>query len=60
MTREELRDLERRNIETALARAGGRVFGPEGAAQLLDMKPTTLASRLRALGIEKPRRKVRP
>ncbi len=60
MTREELRDLERRNIETALARAGGRVFGPEGAAQLLGMRPTTLASRLRALGIEKPRRKARP
>jgi hypothetical protein len=33
------------------------VFGRGGAAELLDVKPTTLASRIKALGItfEKPR-----
>jgi transcriptional regulator with GAF, ATPase, and Fis domain len=50
-TRGQLRDEERHNIEAALAACGGRVFGPKGAAHLLGMKPTTLSSRLKALGI---------
>ncbi len=50
-TRGQLRDEERRNIEAALAACDGKVFGKGGAAQLLGMKPTTLASRLKALGI---------
>ncbi|MEQ1633454.1 MAG: sigma 54-interacting transcriptional regulator [Planctomycetota bacterium] len=50
-TRGELRDEERRNLEAALAACGGKVFGEDGAAKLLGMKPTTLASRLKALGI---------
>ncbi len=44
---------ERANIEAALAAASGRIYGPSGAAQLLGMKPTTLASRIKALGIGK-------
>ncbi len=56
LTRDELRRLERQNIAAALARSGGKVFGPGGAAQLLGMKPTTLASRIRALNVEKPPR----
>jgi transcriptional regulator with GAF, ATPase, and Fis domain len=55
-TREQLRNEERINLESALAQCGGKVFGPGGAAQLLGMKPTTLASRLRALGIRRERR----
>jgi len=31
------------------------VAGETGAAQLLGMKPTTLSSRIKALGIERPR-----
>lgn len=54
LTRGELRDLERRTIQSALDRCGGRVFGPRGAAALLATKPTTLASRVKALGL-KPR-----
>ncbi len=50
-TRADLRALEKQAIEAALARTSGRVFGPRGAALLLGMKPTTLASRIRALGI---------
>jgi formate hydrogenlyase transcriptional activator len=34
-----------------LKRAGGRIYGRNGAAELLGIKPTTLQSRLRALGI---------
>jgi transcriptional regulator with GAF, ATPase, and Fis domain len=55
LTREALRNQERANIETALRASGGRVFGPRGAAQLLGMKPTTLASRIQALGIRRER-----
>ena len=41
------------NIEAALRASGGRVSGSRGAAQLLGMKPTTLASRIQALGIRR-------
>ena len=55
LTREELRRRERESIVTALRRTGGKVFGPGGAAEMLGTKPTTLASRIRALGISKHR-----
>jgi len=51
ITRSDLRSLERETLENALVRTGGRVFGARGAALLLGMKPTTLASRMKALGI---------
>ena len=51
MTRAELRRVERENIEAALAKTGGKIFGDHGAAELLHMRPTTLASRIKALGI---------
>jgi len=35
----------------ALQQAGGKVSGPRGAAELLGMRPTTLSSRLKAMGI---------
>ena len=50
MTSAELRDHERANILAALAACNGKVFGPGGAAAMLDIKPTTLASRMKALG----------
>lgn len=50
-TVQELQDLERENIRLALAHTGGKVSGEKGAAQLLGMNPSTLASRMKALGI---------
>ncbi len=47
----EWRRREKANLRAALEAAGGKVYGREGAAALLGIKPTTLASRLRALGI---------
>jgi len=47
----QIRQLEADNIRAALNAANGKVSGPGGAAQLLGMKPTTLASRIKALGI---------
>jgi transcriptional regulator with GAF, ATPase, and Fis domain len=56
LTTAEIKDMERANIELALARCNGRVYGKDGAAALLRMKPTTLWSRLRNLGLQRQRR----
>ena len=47
----EWRQRERANIRAALERSGGRIYGTDGAARLLGIKPTTLVSRLQALGL---------
>ncbi|WP_372894354.1 sigma 54-interacting transcriptional regulator [Stieleria sp.] len=52
MTVAELRELETNNIRRALSQTKGKVSGAGGAAELLGMKPTTLASRIKSLGIE--------
>ena len=52
LTEDQLKSLERDNLVRALSRTRGRVFGESGAASLLGMKPTTLASRLKKLAIE--------
>jgi PAS domain S-box-containing protein len=54
MTDEELTDLGRRNMLNALRAADWRVSGPKGAARLLGLKPTTLADRMRKMGITRP------
>ena len=45
----EMRRRERENLSRALAHCNGRIYGPDGAAALLGMKPTTLASRVKRL-----------
>lgn len=54
-TAAELEELERRNILRALEATGWKVSGDDGAARLLGLPATTLSSRLKALGIERPR-----
>jgi len=44
--------VERRHIRHALEKAGGRVFGKRGAAELIGMKGTTLQTRMKKLGIQ--------
>jgi transcriptional regulator with GAF, ATPase, and Fis domain len=51
LTDRDCRARERANLLKALQRADGRIYGQGGAAELLAMNPTTLASRLRALKI---------
>ena len=53
LTRADLKQRERESIAAALAQTSGKIFGPEGAAALLHMKPTTLASRIKALGLQR-------
>ncbi|EPM72496.1 Fis family transcriptional regulator [Pseudomonas syringae pv. theae ICMP 3923] len=52
MTDARIRELERNNIQAALKVTGGKLFGKTGAAALLGLKPTTLASRLKRLDIQ--------
>jgi PAS domain S-box-containing protein len=52
LTEDERRERDRANIIAALEACGGKVFGPGGAAELLNVRPTTLASRIKSLGIE--------
>ena len=53
LTRNELKRQERDGIAAALKQSGGKIFGPGGAAELLGMKPTTLASRITALKLDR-------
>ena len=52
LTVRELRDFEAANIRAALIECHGKVYGTNGAAELLGMKPTTLNSRIKSLGIK--------
>jgi transcriptional regulator with GAF, ATPase, and Fis domain len=48
------RELERRNLVRALKQANWKISGKGGAAELLEIKPSTLESRMKALAIERP------
>jgi transcriptional regulator with GAF, ATPase, and Fis domain len=51
----EFRELERRNLLNALRRCDYRIAGERGAARLLGLSPSTLAYRMKQLGLERPR-----
>jgi PAS domain S-box-containing protein len=53
LTEPELRELERKNTLRALELAQWRVSGPNGAAELLGVRPTTLADRMKKFGLKK-------
>lgn len=55
LTEEDCRSLTRQAIVDALSRCGGKLYGTGGAAQLMGLKPTTLASRIKKLGIDRRR-----
>src|SRR5262249_15953313 len=48
-------DIAREHIESILARTGGVIEGPRGAAKLLNLHPNTLRSRMRKLGVARMR-----
>ncbi|QZP31446.1 sigma 54-interacting transcriptional regulator [Pseudomonas sp. DR48] len=52
MTDAQIRELERNNMQAALKATDGKLFGKGGAAELLGLKPTTLASRFKRLEIK--------
>ncbi len=53
-TEAEFRALERANLIAALRHAKWKVWGENGAADLLGIKPSTLTYRMKNFGIEKP------
>ena len=54
LTEGELHHRERENLLVILEKAHWKVKGPEGAAELLGVKPTTLFSRMKKMGIRPP------
>jgi DNA-binding NtrC family response regulator len=56
LTESELRRRERQNLFAVLQKAGWRIKGVDGAAELLGVKPTTLISRIEKLGLRRPAR----
>lgn len=51
----EFKALEKENMMAALRHSNWKVWGPEGAADLLGIKPSTLAYQMKMLGIVKDR-----
>ena len=54
LTEEEMKQRDRENILNALNQCGWKITGPDGAAEILGMKPTTLHSKIKKLGLKKP------
>lgn len=52
-TEASVKHLQYQTTLEALRRTGGKIYGIDGAANLLGIKPTTLASRLKKWGLDK-------
>ena len=50
----QLADVEREHIRSVLQKTGWRIRGHGGAAELLDLKPSTLEGRMEKLGLRRP------
>ena len=59
LTETDMREFQKSNTIRALNRANWKVSGKGGAAELLGVRPTTLADRVRTLRIKKPVRRAR-
>jgi transcriptional regulator with GAF, ATPase, and Fis domain len=51
---ETIQEVERAHIEKVLAACDWKIHGKNGAAEHLGLKRTTLQSRMKKLGIERP------
>ena len=54
LSEKEMRDYQKRNIVKALEQTSWKVSGAGGAAELLGVRPTTLADRIRTYKIKRP------
>ena len=57
LTEKAMREFQRNNTIKALEQTNWKVSGAGGAADILGVKPTTLADRIRTMKIEKPARR---
>jgi PAS domain S-box-containing protein len=51
MTEREVTELQKENMLSALRLSNGKVSGPEGAAQLIGLRPSTFTDRMKKFGI---------
>jgi PAS domain S-box-containing protein len=49
-----LAEMEQEYIQLALKKTNWQIYGKEGAAELLDLNPSTLRGRMRKYGIQRP------
>lgn len=54
LTEAELRQRERENLLIVLEKANWKIMGRDGAAELLGVKPTTLLTRIKKMGLKRP------
>jgi PAS domain S-box-containing protein len=54
LSEREMRDFQKRNLVKALEESNWKVSGEGGAAELLGVRPTTLADRIRTYKIKRP------
>ena len=54
LTDAELQRAHDDNLRAALDQTGWKIYGPRGTAELLGMKPTTLAARVKKAGLRRP------
>jgi transcriptional regulator with GAF, ATPase, and Fis domain len=55
LTEIEVRQRERENLLVVLDKTGWKIKGPDGAAELLGVKATTLLSRMKTMGLKRPK-----
>jgi len=53
LTEAELQRRERENLLAVLVNTGWKIKGPDGAAELIGLKPTTLLSRMKRMGLKR-------
>ena len=53
LSESEIREREKNNTIAALRKSGWKIYGTDGAAELLGIKPTTLVARTKKMGIQK-------
>jgi transcriptional regulator with GAF, ATPase, and Fis domain len=54
LTEAEMLRRERENLLAVLEKTGWKIKGPDGAAELIGVKPTTLLSRMKRMGLKRP------
>jgi transcriptional regulator with GAF, ATPase, and Fis domain len=52
-TEAEMLRRERENLLAVLEKTGWKIKGPDGAAELIGLKPTTLLSRMKRMGLKR-------
>ncbi|XPV77008.1 MAG: sigma 54-interacting transcriptional regulator [Desulfovibrio sp.] len=55
LTEQEINELQVKNIENALELCNGKIYGENGAAALLGVRPTTLSTRIQKMKITRSR-----